>query len=368
MRGVFLNKNLKAILIVVGAIIVLFGLPMLIVGSLISSTVQDVRDSFSSAYTDEDIKKYVKETHGFDVEVIKNEGRRSGSDSLGGLLMEDAVVKSPAPDSTQFTVYISTFGKITGDNYENVKTRQKLNQALQNSDSYAELESMGFSHIHFGKDKSVPTFTMNFIEERKFGEEETLQILYEAIPIIKEWQDKAAEENVHFDTVDFHGLQMDLQQPYDSWRDLGNSLAAENIESFTYQFINQDKEKVEEIEAELSDLNLYGSSLKCYEMKVYDECAAYSLKLSLDDNDNAFRYDDQQDKENLFNSIQLVHNLDLPIEKITLRMYTPSDLEDQIYTEEELKDREGYVEFATRDVEITNLGEISSVDDIYFEY
>lgn len=366
--GGSLSKNLKTILIVSGAILVLFSLPILIVGSLISNTVQDVRDSFTSAYTDEDIIKYVEETHGFDVEVIENEGRRTDSASFGGLIMRDAVVKSLGSDSTQFTVHISAFGKITGDNYEEVKIRQKLNQALRDSDSYKQLENLGFSHIHFGKDKSVPTFTVNFIEERKFGDEETLQILYEAIPILKEWQDRAAEENVHFDTVNFHELQMDLQQSYDSWKDLANILASENVESFTYQFIDQDKEKFAEIEAELSDLNLSGTSLKCYEMKVYDECAAYSLKLFPNRDDNVLRYDDQGDKENLFNTIQLIDNLALPIEKIIVRLYIPNDLEDQIYTEDELKDRGGHVQFATREVEIMNLSGITSVDDIYFEY
>src|SRR5690625_5208448 len=363
-----MNKNLKVILIVVGVIFVLVGLPMLIAGFFLSSTIQDVQDSFSSAYTDEDIIEYVKKTHGFDVEVIENEGRKSGSDSLGGLLMEDAVVKTLAPDSTQFTVHISMTGRISGDNYEDVKIRQKLNQALQNSDSYEELESIGFSDIHFGKDKSVPTFTMKFIEERKFGDEETLRMLYESIPIIKEWQDKAAEENVHFDIVNFHDLQMDLRYPYDSWRDLGNRLATENIESFTYQFINQAKEKVDQIDADLNDLNLNSSSLKCYEMRVYDECAAYSLKLSPQNDDNVFQYDEQDNDENLFQAIQLVNNLDLPIEEIKIRIYTPSDPENQEYTAEELIKRDGYAEFITRDVTITNLKEISSVDDIHFEY
>lgn len=363
-----MNKNVKAILIVVGAIFVLFGLPMLIVGFLISNTVQDVRDTFSAAYTDEDIIEYVKETHGFDVEVIENEGRRSDSGSLGGVLMQDAVVKTQAPDSTQFTVHINVFGKITGDNYEDVKIRQKLNQALRASESYKQLENLGFSHIHFGKDQSVPTFTMNFAEERKFGDEETLQMLYEAIPIVKEWQNKAAEEGIHFDTVNVHELQMDLQESYDSWRDFGNKLATENIESFTYQFINKNKEEFAEIEAKLSDFNLYGSSLKCNKMEVYNECAAYSLKLFPDRNDHVFRYDEQEDHENLLHAIQLVDDLDLPIETIIVRVYAPSDPEDQMYTADELIKRDGYAEFATREVTITNLKEISSIDDIYLEY
>lgn len=368
-----MNKNLKAILIVVGAIFVLVGLPILIAGFFISSTLQDIQDSFSSAYTNEDIIEYVKKTHGFDVEVIENEGRDKSS--FGGIVIQDAVVKTLdlEADPTQFNVHISVLGSISGDNYVDVKTRQKLNQALRTSGSYQVLEDLGFSHIHFGKDQSVPTFTMNFLEERRFGDEETLQMLYEAIPIIKEWQNKAAAEDIHFDTVNFHELQMDMQQSYDSWQDLGNVLAMENIESFTYQFINQDKEKLDKIEVALNDLNLYGSSLKCYEMKVYDECEAYSLKISIHDdahrmNDKNFQYDDLGDKEDLFNAIQLVSNLDLPIEEVSVRMYAPNDPEDQTYTEEELEEREEYVFFATRDIVIKNLGNISTVDDIYFEY
>lgn len=39
-----------------------------------------------------------------------------------------------------------------------------------------------------------------------------------------------------------------------------------------------------------------------------------------------------------------------------------------IDTVEELEDREGATDFVHREVTITNLDEISSADDIYFEY
>ena len=118
-----------------------------------------------------------------------------------------------------------------------------------------------------------------------------------------------------------HGLKMDLNLNYDSWEDLRNKLAAGNIHYFSYQFIEEDMKKIQTIEEELYELGFNqddsSSELTCYEMEVYNECAAYEYTLfPYDYNKSDFRYDDQIDKENLFNAIQVLRDLDLPFQKI----------------------------------------------------
>src|SRR5699024_12138192 len=61
-----------------------------------------------------------------------------------------------------------------------------------------------------------------------------------------------------------------------------------------------------------------------------------------------FRYDDPKVKEDLLHAIQLLNDLNLPINQIEIRkLYQPSNIaEDQLFTEEELSDiREERVHF-----------------------
>lgn len=334
--------------------------------------MENMKDMFTTAYTNEDIIDYVRKEHGFQVEVISNEAQEPAES--GSFLKEDAVVKTVEKDAIQFNVQISFLGKITGDNYKEVIARKNLNKVFRKSPDLQQLEELGFSYLRFGKDSSVPTFTMELSEDRKLGDEATLQMLYESILILKEWQDQAAEYDVEFEQITIGGLEIDIQSEYKSWRDLGNRLAAKNIKEFTYQFHVQDYEKMEEIEEQLNALDLDGSSLECYVMEVIDECAAYSFTLSKRketrfEDSRSFRYDDQGDKDDLFQAIQIIRNVNLPIEKVIInKIYTPNDSEKQCKTKQELENQGEYIDFATREVSIENLQEIISVEDIYFEY
>lgn len=370
-----MNKPLKITLIVLGTLFVLIGVPLIIIGYMITSTVQEVKEVFTTAYEDEDIIEYVDETHGIEVKVLANEGR--DPTSLGGLGMNDAHVETIENDPVQFTVYISTFGKITGDNYEDVLLRMELNELLQQSASYKQLEDLGFYDIRFGDDESFPTFAMDVPYDLGLGDKETLQMLYDAIPIVKEWQDEAEKRGLEFDNIYLHGLQMDVNRQYKSWEDLGNKLAAENIDNFSYLFIDQDKEQVQQIESELQDVGFTIDTsdmlLECYKMEVYDECASYALIVHTDEdaneNDVEFRYDDPKDRENLFKAIQIVRNVELPIQELIVeKVHLPHDPKYQDQTEGELEDREEHIHFANWDATIKNLEDISSKDDIYFEY
>lgn len=103
-------------------------------------------------------------------------------------------------------------------------------------------------------------------------------------------------------------------------------------------------------------------------------CSFFNKNLTKEEQDDRFsgekfEYDSKGDKENIFQAIELTKEVNLPIEKVKIkRVYSPNDPENQSYSREELEEREEYVGFANRTVTIKHLDEISSLEDIYFEY
>src|SRR5699024_12782925 len=134
----------------------------------------------------------------------------------------------------------------------------------------------------------------------------------------------------------------------------------------------------DKIEHKLENIGNKNVFLEYNKMKIRDECEAYILvlnkNLTKEEQDDKisgekFEYDSEDDKENIFQAIWMTKEVNLPIEKVKIkRVYSPNDPEDQAYSQEELEEREEYVGFANRAVTIKHLDEISSPEDIYFEY
>src|SRR5690625_2670903 len=110
---------MKIYLIVSGIIFAVIVSIVLVIGAFtkmfdnFTSHITDNKlvNSVKSAHTDYDIRKYVKETHGFDVKVLENAGPANLKTDLGGYA---TVVKD---DILEFKVFINSFGAISGDNY-----------------------------------------------------------------------------------------------------------------------------------------------------------------------------------------------------------------------------------------------------------
>src|SRR5699024_2047403 len=152
-------------------------------------------------------------------------------------------------------------------------------------------------------------------------------------------------------------IELDLQEKYNSWESLGDHLASENEETFSSPFIDDAKERVEKIEQDLKEIGMKNVFLECDKVKVRDECTASELTLGKvtsdgqNENDEKFKYDSEDDKENIFQAIEMTKEVNLPIEKVKIkRVYSPNDPEDQAYSQEELEEREEYVGFANRAV------------------
>lgn len=367
-----MKKTIIVIAIIVGGAFLIFVLPFLVIGYMVSHEVQKVKDEYG--YSNEEIIEYVEEEHGFVVEVLSNEGRDPSSK---GLFVQDARVRQVDEDQLEFDIQISTFGKIKGDNYKGIKQRFDLNHAYQDSELFRNLQQLGFTNPSFGEEADDPKFYIALPEKRYMADQETLQMLFDAIPFLKKLQAEVSKEGYKFDEVSVHGANLEIDAPYQSPEDLGNQLAADNISHFEYQFIEDDREQVQEI---LPQLQSYGfnkddnhSGLECYEMVEYQQCHAYELTLhsyeSVEDDHDSLQYDDENDRDNLFQAIQEINKVELPIKKIRVdSVYTPENPDDQVHTEEELKARDGVVQFANRTVEMINFGKLETSKDIEFIY
>ncbi|QTD40863.1 hypothetical protein [Sporosarcina sp. Te-1] len=72
-------------------------------------------------HADEDLIRYAEKTYGIEVEVVDNPGRESSS--FGGMIFEEATVRTLDADQVTFEITINVFGHISGDTYEEAKTR-----------------------------------------------------------------------------------------------------------------------------------------------------------------------------------------------------------------------------------------------------
>ncbi|GKV57328.1 hypothetical protein NCCP2222_32750 [Sporosarcina sp. NCCP-2222] len=73
-------------------------------------------------HADEDLIRYAEKTHGIEVKVVDNPGREPAS--FGGLIFENATVRTLDAEQVTFEITINVFGHISGDNYVEAKKQK----------------------------------------------------------------------------------------------------------------------------------------------------------------------------------------------------------------------------------------------------
>lgn len=369
-----MSKGIKITLLIVGVFLLVIIASIMIISHSVSNSIQDMKESIGGTeYTnsDEDIKKYILEEHNQKVKIIENKGK---DPSGKGLVYHDVVVETVEDDPFRFDVYINYRARIKGDNYDELKELNVLNSKLKKSEVYQQIKQLGFS-------STLIKYNHNFffhinqddLQGKEIGDDETMKRLYELTNILKNWIQK---EEVEIDTIKVDELTIYLDNTYSSWQEFANSLAEEPIykKHFVATFIDEDEQKVEKIESRLHEMELANSSLECDELKNRHECASYSFSISKkvdqgDSEENQFDYDNIEDQEKILQAMELIKEVDLPIEQVLVDdMYSPVEEEDQKYTVEELEEKNGYHSYSVQTVEVKDWKNISSVDDIYFEY
>lgn len=355
----------------VGGFLVALLLLFLALVFLLIKGIQETVEDFG--YSNENILAYIKEKHGIKVTVIREAEPNKGVPGF-----EDARVRTTDGTDLEFDVNINMFGKISGDNYENVKKRHELEQKYADSRFFKELRELGFSQITFGHKPEDPPLYLELPEDRKLADADTFRMLYKALPVLKNLQNDLSENRTDYriDTISVNGAALSLYGDYQSPEDLGNQWAADNIDLFDDSFIEQDIAKAAHILPDLKSLGFNQESskpeLQCVKMIQYNRCHAYSMTLlteNKDGNGMQLRYDRTEDKEKIFAAIRLIRTVDLPIEKIAIDyVYVPGDPKQQFHSEEELKQRGEQVHFAYQTVEVMNLEHIKTAEGIVFFY
>lgn len=392
-----MNKPVKIALISLGIMIGAYFVYTVISFTMsITSTFKSVSEMKSYSDSDEDIIQYVKDTHEVDVIITDNRGSKNFHNGGG------ATVKTDDEHNIVFEIYIGYLGKVTGDNYVHVSNVYFLNDALQMGEDVKALEkSQAYSAAiqpPYPSDLRAdmdPVFYFSINEALEFHEEETLQILDDVIQVAKKWKKIAAEEyDVSLDKIEMEQLvkvENDNQfiqhliiltiddMEYESLVQLGDQLAQQNPNNFSLRFLPDIMDKVDPIESQLNGLQFTRDTLdhyiECVDMKTIDKCENFEIKIEHEKGEDVdskidFRYDDPKVKEDLLHAIQLLNDLNLPINQIEIRkLYQPSNIaEDQLFTEEELSDiREERVHFRTENAIIRNLNHITTIEDIVFE-
>lgn len=334
--------------------------------------VNIVKDRFG--YSDKELIHYVKEKHGVNVEIISNPGKVPGS---AGLIVEDAHVRTLDKDQLEFDIHISFISMITGDTYKQVKRKHDLNDKYRSSDIFKKLKSIGFKDITFGKEVEDPPLSLSLPDDIYLASTQNFAMLFKALPILKQLKEETREEeNYVMNRVSIYGAMLDLNKDYKSSEDLGNRLAASNVEEFSYQFTDVTEQELKKMEPQLSKYGFTESEnkpeLECYQMVTYHDCHSYALVISADSEDdptNALRYDRVKDKKVIFKVIAKAKGLEIPVKKIIIHnIYVPNKPQYQYESESKLKEQYEDVEFYYEKVEIRNLDAIDKIEDIHFFY
>lgn len=303
------------------------------------------------------------------VTIVENEGRKTGATEKG-LTVHDAIVQTKDEEQLTFHIHISPFGNISGDDYEEVKLRHNLNAKLRDSDMFQKLRAEGFTSISFGEESEDPAFSMMLPEGEGIGDEEVHAALFNSIPTLKKVQKEAEEEGYKMSEIRVDDVTVPLNVEYQDAQDMANKLAADNIDAFTYLFLESNRAKVNDMSFEEAG---FQTNLTCEKIVIYNICDTYSLTLTpimKEDGDGEFRYDDETDRTQLFEGIQLSREIELPIDTLLVdNIIVPFKPENQQYTEEELLEREGSVQVMTSfELEVRDFRGIESADEIYLEY
>src|SRR5699024_816263 len=130
-------------------------------------------DFFDTGYTHEEIKEYVKNENGLEVEIIENEGK---DPNMKGFGYHDAVVESVENDPIEFNVNINFLGNITDDNYKTMKKERELDLAFKDSKSYQQLKELDFQEVSVAYNKVGPElkFTYELEPKMKITDDETI--------------------------------------------------------------------------------------------------------------------------------------------------------------------------------------------------
>lgn len=332
----------------------------------VSDSIEDIGKKFSHGHEDSEIIAYVKDTHDLKVEVIHS-AEKSGKG------FQSAVVRTLDNEKLEFQVHVNFLGKISGDTYNDVKKRYKLDRQFANSEIFRKLSQIGFHGMTFKMTSYESDFYMEFPPIKELADIETFELLYEAVPLLKELNAEISKQEYELEKVVVGYVTLDIDSDYKSAEDLGNKLAANNIDAFTHQFYEDDLEKLLSLEPTFKKYKFEfiedRPNFKCYEMQTYTECHAYSFSLEYKPETNeGFLYDSNEDREALFSVIKEVQKLDIPIGSIKLSyVEMPEDPENQIYSRKELKEMKEVVGGARYSVWINDIQNIKKTDDIYFE-
>lgn len=186
------------------------------------------------------------------------------------------------------------------------------------------------------------------------------------MPFIRSLDEKVTEDTGYpLEDLYVNGELLDLTKDYETPEDIGLQLATENVTIFYPHFYFEDnntvRDKLYEIEIVAFEMDWASLEMTCYQLIGFEACGKYELTLPrLKHADGTiFSYDDEDDLNQLLEIIQIVKQVDVPIEKIILM---------PILVPEKREDGTKMDELIERTVVVHNLHDIKRIEDIQFEY
>lgn len=377
------GKKIGITVLIVSAILVLLTLfTVKLINDLFTDIGNTLSEILPTGIEDEDIIDYIKAEHDFDIEVINNQGPlhpKTGHGGVANVVSEENAI--------EFDVFISSFGNIKGDNYLFIKNLPEMKKEISEDVKKLENEQLQFVSVDVDEENSTFKLSVTIPESISYEDQEFLQLIDKTLTVVLERNKQLQKEyNVDISRVYFDfdpeddalgeliRISYQFQNLYHSLEDLQNELIRQNSKTIFSLFESKDLEELKVIEGELPWLyTLESNPLKCLEFNGFTSCDSYAVSLEFSD-DQAYddfvehRYDNPETIEMVFNTIQLLQATNLPIDQfIGPNLFLPKDLSLQATSEKELLKQDPNNEFGYLKIDITDIKEIKTKEDIMFE-
>lgn len=234
-------------------------------------------------------------------------------------------VKTLDRQGLNFLIRINKKGEVENDNYQELVTRDDVNNRYKESEEIKALKANGFSTITLGNEVYEEDLTMNLPEEVQLFEPAAFELLHASLPIIHRLNEKiTADTGYPLEVLSVNGEWLDLTKSYENAHSIGQAFAQESPEIFYPNFYNEDMlvlhNGLEDLEETILRLRLADAELSCYELKDFESCKHYEVVIDTTEQEDGtvFHTEEKEDLDELLLVIQHLQKIDLPIERVSL--------------------------------------------------
>ncbi|REB05506.1 hypothetical protein DVB69_14620 [Sporosarcina sp. BI001-red] len=273
-----------------------------------------------SNYMEDELSEYAQDKFGRTIDIV--DWKLGEDDDRYKAVVH---VKTLDRQGFKFLIRINKKGEVANDNYQELITRDDVNNRYKESEEIKALQAIGFSSITIGNEVYEEDLAINLPEDIQLFDPAAFEILYDSLPIIHQLNEKiTADTGYPLEVLSVNDKWLDLTKSYGNVNSIGQEFARESPEIFYPNFYNDDllvlQDGLEDLEETILRLRLADANLSCYELKDFESCKHYEVVIDTTEQEDGsvFHTNEKEDLDGLLLVIHRLQKIDLPIDRVSL--------------------------------------------------